>query len=348
MASMKSLISKGLLTLVESGMFEWLGASARSSNVPIFMLHRFEDVERGVSGHSIGLLRRALLWLQENNYNVISLDCLIDALDGKADLPKRAVVFTIDDGFIEQVELAAAVFEDFGYPVSIFLITAFSSEKSWPWDYQIEYILNKTAYERLSFSFGNESITVNLAADADTRKHATRRLRNVLKCLPFDEVTSHVQRIAYEANVDIDAPNLESYRPITWARARASESPRVRFGPHSEQHAILHWQSSEVSFREIFNSKSAVESELRYPLNIFCYPTGRKNIDFDLREMDIVKNLGMRAGLSVTPGYVNLTKHGAEEHRYCLPRFGFPSDMEHFIQLCSWIELMKEKLRGNV
>jgi len=31
-----------------------------------------------------------------------------------------------------------------------------------------------------------------------------------------------------------------------------------------------------------------------------------------------------------------------------LPRFALPHDTQEFIRLCSWVELLKEQLRGNL
>jgi peptidoglycan/xylan/chitin deacetylase (PgdA/CDA1 family) len=346
--NIKILAKKSLVALTESRILDKFFAASRNRHVPIFMLHRFDDAGREVQGHSIDFLRNALTWIQENNYNVISLDHLIDALDGVAELPERAVVFTVDDGFIEQVDLAAKVFEEFGFPVSIFLISDFSSEKSWPWDYQVEYILNRTLHEKIVFNVGEETITIALTTHDNSRQESITAVQDLLKGLTTDQAIEYAKNLAHLAEVKVEESIPASYFPVTWAKARASESDNVRFGPHSTQHAILKRQSNEISLQEIADSKAAVEKELTLPLNIFCYPTGRKNIDFGQREMDTVKALGMRAGLSVTPGYVDIHKHGSDEDRYCLPRFGFPSDMNDFIQLCSWVELLKEKLRGNL
>src|SRR5258708_13238356 len=51
----------------------------------VFMLHRFQDAERGIAGCDVSHLRRALAYLVKNNYEFVSLTDLFDRLAGKGD-----------------------------------------------------------------------------------------------------------------------------------------------------------------------------------------------------------------------------------------------------------------------
>src|SRR5258708_1676021 len=61
----------------------------------VFMLHRFQDAERGIAGCDVSHLRRALAYLVKNNYEFVSLTDLFDRLAGKGPQPSGAVAFTI-------------------------------------------------------------------------------------------------------------------------------------------------------------------------------------------------------------------------------------------------------------
>jgi hypothetical protein len=110
-------------------------------------------------------------------------------------------------------------------------------------------------------------------------------------------------------------------------------------------HSVLSCQSLESCQFEIRKSWECLEKELANPLDVFCYPTGRAGVDFDQREMEVVRKEGFRAGLSVTPGDVDYRKDGLDGRRFCLNRVAFPSDMDDFIQLCSWVSVLKSKVR---
>ena len=213
--------------------------------------------------------------------------------------------------------------------------------------YKVEFLLNSTEHNTLDFIVEDQRIECTIVTPHG-RRMAKRALRDRLKSMRGDVIDDIVRRLADTLEVDIDAQPPENYRPITWSDARAKESALVQFGAPSINHLILAQQSDEVAKREIEQSWQRVQQELENPLDVFCYPTGRLHQDFSGREMAFVEELGFRAALSVTPGYVSIGADGQEGRRYCLPRFAFPEDLESFIQLCSWIELVKEKVRARL
>jgi peptidoglycan/xylan/chitin deacetylase (PgdA/CDA1 family) len=64
-------------------------------------------------------------YLARNNYQVIRLSELVDFLEGKGQLPKRAVVITFDDGHVSSYQHAYPVLRKYGFPATFFLYTDF-------------------------------------------------------------------------------------------------------------------------------------------------------------------------------------------------------------------------------
>lgn len=62
-------------------------------------------------------------YLADHKYNVISLEQLVDALQGHASLPERAVVITFDDGWVSQYRHAFPVLRHFGFTATFFVYT---------------------------------------------------------------------------------------------------------------------------------------------------------------------------------------------------------------------------------
>jgi len=109
--------------------------------IPIFMLHRMQSDEiSNPGGISAEHLRQCLQYLKKNHYSFVSLESLVDALRKHAPLPSRSVVFTIDDGYQDQAEIALPVFKEFGCPVTFFVITGMLDQTLWPWDAQIYWL----------------------------------------------------------------------------------------------------------------------------------------------------------------------------------------------------------------
>src|SRR5688500_18006509 len=76
----------------------------------IFMLHRFDDPDRGVSGQNVASLRELLAHLRRERHQLVDLATLFASLSGDAPPHRHAVAFTIDDGYLDHATIAAPVF----------------------------------------------------------------------------------------------------------------------------------------------------------------------------------------------------------------------------------------------
>ncbi|MEK6748858.1 MAG: polysaccharide deacetylase family protein [Pseudomonadota bacterium] len=92
--------------------------------VPILCYHRFGS-GGGKMSVSAESFEAQLAYLSQNNYRVIPLDNLVDFLAEKRDLPLRAVVLTIDDGYRSTFEIAYPLLKKYAFPATVFLYTDF-------------------------------------------------------------------------------------------------------------------------------------------------------------------------------------------------------------------------------
>ena len=115
-----------------------------------------------------GHLRRCLSYLVENDYTFISLEQLVTALANSESLPPRAVVFTMDDGFIDQAEITAPIFIEFSCPLTFFVITGMLDQSLWPWDAQISWITENSRQPLLRSVINGHPVEVSLA-DEDSQ-----------------------------------------------------------------------------------------------------------------------------------------------------------------------------------
>jgi peptidoglycan/xylan/chitin deacetylase (PgdA/CDA1 family) len=92
--------------------------------VPILMYHRVapdrRDARYTVSPENFF---RQMEFLHGQDYRVVDLDGLLDALDGKRSLPPRSMVLTFDDGFLDTVEYACPILKRFKYTAAFFLVS---------------------------------------------------------------------------------------------------------------------------------------------------------------------------------------------------------------------------------
>jgi len=92
--------------------------------VPILCYHRFDDKHNKLSVNATKFAEQ-MAYLKENNYRVIHMKDLIGFLEGKNDIPKRAVVITVDDGYRSTFKNAYPILQKYNFPATVFLYTDF-------------------------------------------------------------------------------------------------------------------------------------------------------------------------------------------------------------------------------
>lgn len=307
----------------------------------IFMLHRIDHGDSDTGGITAGYLRTCLEDLRHRGVRFVALSEVFDALQEGTSLPPDSVAFCMDDGFADQAQLAAPIFEEHGCPVTFFVITGLLDGTLWPWDDQLAYLIAHSLRDTIEMRVGGYDYTFSLA-DPPSQTHARRTLRDAFKLLGEADLEPALKALEKEAGVEIPANPPPAYRPMDWDTARVLERRGVRFAPHSVTHRILSRLSRESMEAEITQSWARLQDELSAPLPVFCYPTGRVG-DFGKREIDLLRDLGFTGAVSTTPGYLG-EYPGSALDPYRVPRFELPASLTDFRQYSSWIERLKRRL----
>ena len=142
----------------------------------IFMFHRFEHPDRGIEGHDPGSVRTFLENLRATGYELISLREGIRRLEGKDQPLKKAVAFTIDDGYADHAEVAAPLFAAFDCPVTTFVTTGFLDGELWLWWDQVRYVFENTDRKSLLVELPDGPLRLSLADQPHARSALPRSL----------------------------------------------------------------------------------------------------------------------------------------------------------------------------
>lgn len=335
---MKNQLKKISIPLLSSRLVSSLAVSLFGRGIPVFMLHRIADNTEKQRETTTQHLRQCLEYLVKNEYTFVSLESFIQSLVQHQPLPDKAVVFTMDDGYMDQAEIAAPIFLEFNCPLTFFVITGLLDGTLWPWDAQVSWIINHSRKNQLTLKLDDEIIQVNLPTKDDPYL-IREQIRNILKEINAKDIPDIIRQLAVSADVQLPDIPPDEYQPINWDIARNLEIQGVQFAPHSVSHNILSKLNRTSCEQEILGSWQTLKKELRQPLNIFCYPTGRK-LDFGPREIEILRQSGFIGAVATTPGYIN-PEQAIEPQIFRIPRFELPATMADFIQCCSWIEYAK-------
>nr|WP_320016768.1 polysaccharide deacetylase family protein [uncultured Desulfobacter sp.] len=91
--------------------------------VPILCYHRFVPNDLSPLNTPPGIFRQHLTFLKDNGFRTISPDMLLDFLKFRRQIPKKAIIVTIDDGFKSGLKTAAPILLEFGFSAVFFVYT---------------------------------------------------------------------------------------------------------------------------------------------------------------------------------------------------------------------------------
>lgn len=252
------------------------------------------------------------------HFNVLPLPEALEKLRSGS-LPTRAAAITFDDGYADNINLAYPILAKHNLHATFFITTGFLNDGLMWNDTIIETIrlcdsntLNLTSLELGCFSLNSWS----------EKRIAAAAIIGKLKYHPLHERLSICDQIVKITNV-----TLPTNLMMTNKQVRELHNTGMEIGAHTINHPILSRLSDNEAEEEITKGKSALENIVAAPVNLFAYPNGRSNKDYNTRDINIVKRAGFHAAFSTEAGVAHKTSD-----LYQIPRFSpWDSDERKFI-----------------
>jgi peptidoglycan/xylan/chitin deacetylase (PgdA/CDA1 family) len=239
------------------------------------------------------------------DWSPLSLTDLVEGFN-RRHLPERAVAVTFDDGYADNLEVAAPILLEHGIPATLFVATELvdSGGPLW-WDELASLLLERAqlpATLTLSSCNGRWWSIPPVAAD---------ELRAAVSTHPWEARPGTRLRVFYEvwlALRALDAPTREAAleeiadwadapRPsgrvlLTWDRLREFDAlPGFGLGAHTLTHPALPSCSTEDARAEIAGSADRLRERVGVEVEQFAYPFGA----WDQGLVRLIAELGFRA-----------------------------------------------------
>ncbi len=312
----------------------------------IFTLHRFADPDLGIVGHDPALLRDHLAYLRRHRYRLLSLTDVVTQIEngGSGGGSAPAVAFTVDDGYAGFARTAAPIFAEYDCPVTLFVTTGFLDGRLWLWWDRVTYLFTHTQRSSLVLDLGAEerSYRWSTSGERDQAQH------DVLRCLewidaPLREAT--IAGLSRQLDVEVPASPPPACAPISWDEVRRTAKLGVTFGPHTVTHPILSLATDDACCWEIEESYRRLRQETDAWVPVFCYPNGEPR-SFGERELEVTRRAGFKAVLTTLRDYAAARHVRPQEtlERFALPRFPYPDDMPHFVNVVAGLARLKQRL----
>ena len=102
------------------------GLSAKGYQVvPVMCYHSFAKTCKSSLCTPVSVFDEQMRYLKENGYRVISLKELLNFIQYRQAIPKRAVAITIDDGYRSVYDIAYPILKGYGFTAALFIYTDF-------------------------------------------------------------------------------------------------------------------------------------------------------------------------------------------------------------------------------
>ena len=209
-------------------------------------------------------------------------------------LPPAAAAITFDDGYRDNLEVAAPILKRRNLPATLFVASGFVDGGIMFNDMVIEAI-RRTSMPVLELAeLGIAPLPLGSWVE---RRDAVSRLLPAIKHLPAPRRGEVVASLGVRAQVTLPDDLM-----MTKKQLRDFAGLGFEIGAHTENHPILAVLPDDHAYREITRGREQLEDMIDKRVGLFAYPNGRWGKDFDERHVAMAKACGFDAAFSTEPG----------------------------------------------
>jgi peptidoglycan/xylan/chitin deacetylase (PgdA/CDA1 family) len=229
---------------------------------------------------------------------------------------RRFVVFSFDDGYLDNLTLAYPIFQKYDLPFTIHIASGYQDGTACLWRFPLEELV--LCSEHLSVRVDGQPLELD-CSDLPARQRSFTLLRRALKSSTPRTLQGNLEGIF--APHGIDPVQSTHDLLLSWEQiSRLGQDERVTLGAHSANHYMLSRLSDEELHHEITLSKCRLEECLGRAVTHFAYPFGGPG-EADGREFRAVMEAGFETAFTTRAANI-FPQH--IRHLTALPRFDVP------------------------
>lgn len=309
------------------------------SKLYISMYHYTRDLQHSryprIRGLDISFFRQQVE-LMKNNFSIVTMEQVIDVVEGNSELPKKALLLTFDDGYIDNYDYAFPILEEFGLQGSFFIPgKTFTTYKLLDVN-KIHYILASASlrelfadvkremdyYRGIEFDYESTDELINKYAIAnrfDTKE--TIFIKRMLQTVLPEKLRKIILNKLFKKYVDVTEEQLAFELYMTEDQIRTMKRHGMFIGIHGYEHYWLGNIEPQKMREDISLALDVLDEFVDRKRWVMNYPYGNYNQDV----LEYISGQGARIGLTTKVGIAEIGKDRALE----LPRLDcndFPPD----------------------
>lgn len=256
---------------------------------------------------------RAQLEYIGKHFTPLSGSELRDGVLGNRPWPKNPVLVTFDDGYRNNITVAAPILKQMGIPAIFHLTTAYLGSSSILWTTEIRLRVLDWPEEEIVCTLGRYDLG---SCGPDRRRRLSVANRLVEQCKRVCPQTRQ-QLLALLRSKTEAFPSLydeEAHAFMDWQEARWLASQGFELGSHTVSHPVLTSLRTEAVESELRESRQAIETETGALCRFLAYPNGGP-ADYSAEVMRAAEQTGYEAAFSVEDRHA-----GLRPLRWAIPR----------------------------
>lgn len=294
--------------MIAKRLLEICSGEGERARLSILIFHRVLPVADPLFPSELDAPRfDALMAHLKRRFNPLPLEDAI-ALLRQGALPSRAVSITFDDGYADNLTVAAPILHRYVLPATVFIATSYLDGGCMWNDIVIEACRSTRSAELDLGSIGLGKRTIAGLAD---RRALVDELLGHLKYMDHEERDKAAMTVAQAAGTDV--PNGLM---LSSAALREFGQYGIGVGAHTRRHPILAKTPDAIAWNEISQGREELHDLLGRPVTLFAYPNGKPGRDYTAEHVRMVREAGFAAAFSTAQGAAS-----SRSDIYQLPRF---------------------------
>ena len=205
--------------------------------------------------------------MSKQDIQFVSLDDVIDIIEGNKKITKPFGVITFDDGYEDNYTDAYPILKELGIPFTIYLSVDLVNDHAPIWNYPL--LIEKIVRKNGELVLGNGK---SLKSRSLTEKNAAfLHLKSWLFSLPYSSL--HDEFVGAFKNYLTD--DIFEANTLTWEQIlEMANDPLCTIGSHTMSHCRLAMKDADVLLYELKNSKDILSEKIGKSVEHLSYPYG--------------------------------------------------------------------------
>ncbi len=230
------------------------------------------------------------------HFNPLTMDDVLLFIRGKKKIPKGSIVVTFDDGYADNLEIAAPIMDYYGIRATIYVMTDSIEAVNPPWFVRLRHAIWTTRKKEWY-----------IPTDGNVLKLQNRNDRIVAmrfaskQCARLVGIAQDKAVINIEHALDVKPLASKNNFMLNWDQIRKLHQAGHVIGAHTRAHPNVACLGNEDLLKELIESKHILEKGLGSPVIHFSYPNPALVPHFTEQTIAIVKQVGYKTSVTSYP-----------------------------------------------